>query len=309
MATDNTVLKSETVPNPPEERKPVMKNHKPYKTGDTTKKVTANILKYTFIWGYFAITFGLFVWVLMTSFKDNREIFSSPFGLPESIEFSNYIFALFEVNMSMYLWNSLLVALATVLFCFILGSTVSFVLSRFKFRGNFFIYMLFIIGLTIPLQSLIFPMFFKMHTIGLRDTLIGLIIVYTALNLPKTVFLLVGFMKGIPKEMEEAAIIDGCNYWQVFSKVIIPMSKPALATVGILVFISAWNEYIFATVLISSDAISTLPLGLASFQSSHLSEYGLIAAGVIISIIPVLIVYMIFQEQIIKGMASGAVKG
>ncbi|WP_018931090.1 carbohydrate ABC transporter permease [Gracilibacillus lacisalsi] len=266
-------------------------------------------LKYLFIWGYFSLTFGLFIWVLITSFKSNREIFSNPFGLPESFNIDNYIFALFDVNMVMYLLNSLIVAVATVLLCFVLGSTVSYALSRFEFKGNTFLYLLFIIGLTIPLQSLIYPMFFKMHTLGLRDTIFGIIIVYTALNLPKTVFLLVGFMKGIPKEMEEAAIIDGCNYWNVFSKVVIPMSKPVLATVGILVFIAAWNEYIFATVLISSDVTKTLPLGLASFQSSHLSEYGLIAAGVIISIIPVLIAYILFQEQIIKGMASGAVKG
>lgn len=271
--------------------------------------VSASFFKYLFIWGYFSITFGLFLWIFITSFKSNREIFSNPFGLPSNFQLDNYIFALVDVNMALYLLNSLIVAVFTVTLCFILGATVSYVISRFTFKGNGFIYLLFIVGLTIPLQSLIFPMFFKMHDLGLRDTLFGVIIVYTALNLPKTVFLLVGFMKAIPKEMEEAAIIDGCNYWNVFSRVIVPMSKPALATVGILVFIAAWNEYIFSTVLISSDAIKTLPLGLASFQSSHLSEYGLIAAGVIISIIPVLIAYVLFQEQIIKGMASGAVKG
>ncbi|MFB5662368.1 carbohydrate ABC transporter permease [Alteribacillus sp. HJP-4] len=273
------------------------------------KNIMARIFKYLFVWGYFFITFGLFFWVLMTSFKDNREIFSSPFGLPSSLEFNNYIFALTNVNMGLYLWNSLIVSVSTVLLCFFLGTTISYALARFNFRGNLLLYILFIIGLTIPLQSLIFPMFFKMHTLGIRDTLIGLIIVYTALNLPKTVFLLVGFMKGLPKEMEEAAIIDGCSYWSVFFKIILPMSKPGLATVGILVFIAAWNEYVFASVLISSDATKTLPLGLASFQSSQLSEYGLIASGVILSIIPVLIVYVIFQEQIIKGMADGAVKG
>lgn len=271
--------------------------------------VSASFFKYLFIWGYFSITFGLFLWIFITSFKSNREIFSNPFGLPSNFQLDNYIFALVDVNMALYLLNSLIVAVFTVTLCFILGATVSYVISRFTFKGNGFIYLLFIVGLTIPLQSLIFPMFFKMHDLGLRDTLFGVIIVYTALNLPKTVFLLVGFMKAIPKEMEEAAIIDGCNYWNVFSRVIVPMSKPALATVGILVFIAAWNEYIFSTVLISSDAIKTLPLGLASFQSSHLSEYGLIAAGVIISIIPVLKAYVLFQEQIIKGMASGAVKG
>ncbi|GAB2539719.1 carbohydrate ABC transporter permease [Gracilibacillus alcaliphilus] len=273
------------------------------------KNGIAAIFKYIFIWGYFALTFGLFIWLLMTSFKTNREIFSSPFGLPESVNFDNYIVGLFDANLTLFMGNSFIVAVSTVVLCFILGSTVSYAISRFTFKGNAFIYLLFVIGLTIPLQSLIFPMFFKMHSLGLRDTLFGIILVYTALNLPKTVFLLVGFMKGIPKEMEEAAIIDGCNYWNIFTKVLIPMSRPALATAGILVFIAAWNEYIFATVLLSSDATSTLPLGLASFQTSYTNDYGLIAAGVIISIIPVLIAYMLFQEQIIKGMASGAVKG
>ncbi|WP_035711848.1 carbohydrate ABC transporter permease [Salibacterium aidingense] len=265
--------------------------------------------KYLLVWGYFFITFGLFLWVLMTSFKDNSEIFSSPFGLPSSFDFSNYIFALTNVNMGLYLWNSTVVTVATVLLCLAFGATISYALARFEFRGNMLVYILFVIGLTIPLQSLIFPMFFKMDDIGIRDSLLGLITVYTALNLPKTVFLLVGFMKGLPKEMEEAAIIDGCSYWSVFFRVILPISKPGLATAGILVFIAAWNEYVFASVLISSDIAKTLPLGLASFQSSQLSEYGLIASGVILSIIPVLIVYVIFQEQIIKGMADGAVKG
>nr|WP_285890390.1 carbohydrate ABC transporter permease [Halalkalibacter oceani] len=211
--------------------------------------------------------------------------------------------------MSSYFLNSLIVAASTVILCIVLGSTVSFVIARFQFRGNMLLYALFIIGVTIPLQSLLLPIFFKMQSLGLRNTLLSLIIVYTALNLPKAVFILVGFMKSIPKELEEAAIIDGCNYWKMFYKVIMPISKPGISTVGILVFIAAWNEYVFATILVSADVARTLPLGLANFQTSYASNYGLIAAGVLISVIPVIIVYMILQEQIIKGMTAGAVKG
>ncbi|MFZ4453943.1 carbohydrate ABC transporter permease [Salibacterium aidingense] len=273
------------------------------------KHHVAKFLKYTFIWGFFALNFGLFLWILMTSFKENSEIFANPFGLPESYNFENFYKVLTEGNMGLYLLNSLIVTMATIFLCMSLAATISFVISRFKFKGKQFMYLLFVIGVTIPLQSLIFPMFFRMHQIGLRDTLLGIIIVYTALNLPKTVFLLVGFMKGIPREMEEAAFIDGCNYWQIFSKIIMPMSKPMLATAGILIFLSTWNEYIFATVLLSSDAVQTLPLGLANFQTDHVSQYGLVSAGIIISIIPILIVYIIFQEQVVKGMTSGSVKG
>jgi ABC-type glycerol-3-phosphate transport system permease component len=245
----------------------------------------------------------------MTAFKTNREIFANPFGLPNSFSFENFTNAWTTANMSKYFWNSLIVSITTVALCIILGSTVSFVIARFKFRGNAFLYALFVIGVTIPLQSLLLPIFFKMQNLGLRNTLLSLIIVYTALNIPKTVFILVGFMKTIPRELEEAAIMDGCSYWKIFYKIIMPICKPGLATVGILVFIAAWNEYVFATILISQDVARTLPLGLANFQTSYASNYALIAAGVLISVIPVIIVYIILQEQIIKGMTSGAVKG
>lgn len=267
------------------------------------------ILKNLFLWGYAIITVGLFVWVTMTAFKANSEIFSNPFGLPASYRFDNFVDAWTKGNMSQYFWNSLIVSVCTVLLCITLSATLSYVLARFSFRGNGFIYILFVLGVAIPLQSLLLPIFFRMDDIGLRDTLAGLIIVNAALNLPKSVFMLVGFMRGIPKEVEESAIIDGCGYGGIFSRIILPISKPGLATAGILVFISVWNEYVFSTVLVSSNAVKTLPLGLASFQTAFISDYGLISAGVVLSIIPVLLVYVLLQEQIIKGMTDGAVKG
>ncbi|MBM7540303.1 carbohydrate ABC transporter permease [Amphibacillus cookii] len=272
-------------------------------------RILPKVIKYFFVWGFFLINFGLFFWILMTAFKDNREIFASPFGFPESYSFENFLRVLTEGNMALYLWNSFLVTMITIVFCLTLSATMSYVLSRFQFKGRQFLYILFVIGITLPLQSLIFPMFFRMHELGLRDSLLGIIIVYTALNLPRSVFLLVGYMKSIPREMEESALMDGCNYWQIFMKIILPLSKPMLATTGILIFLSTWNEYVFATVLLSSDANATLPLGLANFQTAYTSQYGLVSAGIIISIIPILIVYIIFQEQVVKGMVSGAVKG
>lgn len=267
------------------------------------------IAKNIFLWGYALITIGLFLWVTITAFKENSEIFASPFGMPKSFLFTNFVDAWKHAHMSKFFINSIIVSVGTVLLCLILGSTISYAIARYKFKGNGILYALFILGVTIPLQSLLLPIFFKIENIGLRDTLLGLIVVYTALNLPKAVFLLVGFMRGIAKELEEAAIVDGCDYWKIFSKVILPVSKPGLSTAGILVFIAAWNEYIFGTVLVSSNAARTLPLGLANFQTSYVSDYGLVAAGVVISIIPVLIVYILLQEQIIKGMTDGSVKG
>ncbi|MBW4082223.1 carbohydrate ABC transporter permease [Paenibacillus sp. S150] len=273
------------------------------------RNLVPGLLKNLFLWGYAVITIGLFVWVTMTAFKENREIFASPFGLPTDYRFDNFVDAWNKGNMSQYFWNSLFVSIFTVLLCIALSSTLSYVLARFRFKGNTAIYALFVLGVAIPLQSLLLPIFFRMDDIGLRDTLAGLVIVNAALNLPKAVFMLVGFMQGIPKEVEESAIIDGCGYGGIFSRIILPMSKPGLATAGILVFISVWNEYVFSTVLVSSNAVKTLPLGLASFQTSFISDYGLISAGVVLSIIPVLLVYVLMQEQIIKGMTDGAVKG
>ncbi|OXS61857.1 hypothetical protein B1A99_04450 [Cohnella sp. CIP 111063] len=266
-------------------------------------------VKYVFVWGFAALALGLFLWVVVNSFKNNNAIFADPFSLPAKWSFDNYVRAWNSANISRYFWNSLFVSLITVAFTLFLTATVSFAIARFSFRGNAVLYAFFALGLSIPMQALLLPTFLKMSGLQLLDKHAALILVYTVFALPKSVFLLVAYMKGIPKDIEEAGIIDGCGYWTLFSRVILPISKPGLATIAILEFIGAWNEYIYATVLISNKSIRTLPLGLANFQGEYASEYGLICAGIVITIVPVIAICSLFQEQIVKGMTAGSVKG
>jgi raffinose/stachyose/melibiose transport system permease protein len=273
------------------------------------RNYSITIMKYTFLWGYALLSLGLFAWVLLSSFKRNREIFRSPFSLPEAFNFDNFTRAWSSANIGKYFWNSIIVSIFGVLFTLLFGAMVAYVISRFKFKGNAFLWTLFAIGMAVPMQSLLLPTFLKMNDLGLRDNILSLIIVYTVFGFPRAVFLLVGFMRTIPKELEEAAIMDGCSYWKSFYKIIIPLSMPGLATLAILDFIGAWNEYVYASVLLASDTWRTLPIGLANFRGEFSSEYGLISAGIIITMIPVVIMYIVFQEQIVKGLATGSVKG
>lgn len=272
-------------------------------------KLLVPVLKYVFLWGYAAISLGLFAWVLIGSFKSNSEIFADPFGMPGSLAIDNYLRAWGSANIGQYFGNSLIATIASVFITMLLGSMVAYVISRFSFRGNALMWAVFALGMVIPMQSLLLPTFLKMNDIGLRDHIVALIVVYAVFDLPKTVFLLAGFMKGIPKEMEEAAIMDGSSYWRNYYNIILPLSIPGLATMCILSFIGSWNEYIYASVLIASDKWRTIPVGLANFSGEYSSEYGLICAGIVMTIIPVMIVYMLFQNQIVKGMSAGAVKG
>ncbi|MDF2926884.1 MAG: hypothetical protein K0R57_5798 [Paenibacillaceae bacterium] len=266
-------------------------------------------VKYIFLWGYALLSLCLFTWVLISSFKTNREIFRSPFGLPEAFSLDNYVRAWNSASIGQYFWNSLIAAFFGVTLTLVFGAMTAYVIARLPFRGSVWLWSLFAVGLAVPMQSLLMPTFMKMINLGLRDSLLSLIIVYTVFGFPRAIFLLVGFMRSIPKEMEEAAIMDGCSYWKSFYKIIIPLSVPGMATLAILDFIGAWNEYIYASVLIVSDTWRTLPLGLANFRGEYSSEYGLICAGIIITMIPVVIIYIVFQEQIVKGLAAGSVKG
>ncbi|THF77560.1 carbohydrate ABC transporter permease [Cohnella fermenti] len=275
----------------------------------TIRRFVIGTCKYGFLWLYATISLFLFAWIFASSFKSNREIFRSPFSLPENWTLDNYVRAWESANMSTYFWNSIFVASISVLFTLLFGSMLAYAIARFRFRGNALLSGLFVIGMAIPLQSLMLPTFLKMNELGLRNNLLSLILIYGVFGLPRAVFILVGFMKSIPAELEEAAIVDGCSYWRMYGKIIIPLSVPGMATLAILDFIGAWNEYVYASVLLATDKLRTLPIGLANFKGEYSSEYGLICAGIVITIIPVVIIYVFFQEQIVKGLSSGSVKG
>lgn len=247
------------------------------------------------------------VWILLNSLKNNAEIFASPFSLPKTLNFNNYINAWKTANVGTYFINSILVSFSAVILIVLLASMASYILARIW--PNKLIQTYFVLGLMIPIHAMLIPTFIMLRDINLYNTRRGLIVVYCAVNLSLSIFILTGFMKNIPKEIEESARMDGAGIYRIFFKIIMPISKPGIATIATLSFLNAWNDFLYAQVLISNPALKTLTQGIANLKGQYATDYGLMSSGLVIAIIPVSLIYILFQEQVIKGMTAGAVKG
>ncbi len=250
-----------------------------------------------------------FLWLLMSSLKTSFEIETSGFTLPAVPQFINYWNALSVANLPLLFMNSILVAAFTVLLNLIVAALASFVFAREQFWGRDFLYVMLTAGVLIPIISFLVPYFILINRIGLYNNLVALILVYSAVNIPVSIFLLTSFMKAIPKELEEAAIIDGCNFGDRFLKVILPLAQSGLATAGTFCFIYAWNEFILAMLFTSSENTRTVQLGIRFFQSQFLTDYGPMFAAIMLSILPTVLVYVFMHNKIIAGLTSGGVKG
>lgn len=273
------------------------------------KQRVPKVVKYCFL-ALFSIgmIYPLY-WLMISAFKTNEEFFKSPYSLPTSWTFENITRAWELANMGRAMVNSTFVSVSATLLTLLLGALTAYALSRFTFRLKGFLMVFFLIGMLIPIHSTLVPLFTLMKQVGLLDTYWALILPYTAFELPIAIFLLYAYMIAIPKEVEEAAVMDGAGYWGIFFRIILPMSTPALATVAILAFLRYWNEFVFALVFINDSALKTLPLSLSIFSDGYSTNYGLTMAAMAIAVIPTIIMYLIFQEQIMKGMTAGAVKG
>jgi raffinose/stachyose/melibiose transport system permease protein len=268
-----------------------------------------NLSLYAFLYLFAIPTLFPLVWMFYTSFKSNREISQDIFALPTQFHFENYVDAWQTASIGVYLLNSLLVALTAIVLTILVSASAAFILAKFNFRFRKAIYSLFIIGMLIPLQSVLVPLFLQMRSFGLLNSLWSLIISYTAFGLPVSIFILESFIRVFPDSVIEAAVIDGSSLARVFFQLILPMSRPAIATVAILNFLNNWKEFSFALIFISDDLKKTLPLGLYNFLGAYTSDYAALMAALTIASLPVLGLYLILQEQVIKGMTTGAVKG
>jgi N-acetylglucosamine transport system permease protein len=250
-------------------------------------------------------------WVLLTSLKSSAEIFKSPWMLPETPRWENFSKAWGEAKIGAYFWNSLLISVSTLAILLPVGAMAAYIFARYPFRGSKVIFSSFLAGLMVPQFLAIVPLFFLMQRLHLLDSRLGLTIVYVAYSLPFTVFVLTGFFQTLPKELDEAAMMDGCGHAGAFWKVMLPLAKPGLIVVGIFNAIGLWNEYSLALVLISSEENRTLPLGIANLVmvEHYQSDWGALFAGLVIVMLPVLIVYWIFRDKIHETMLAGALKG
>jgi len=255
--------------------------------------------------------------VVVNSLKSSQDIFRSPWGLPSSLQWSNFSNAWRDAGIAHYFLNSLIATVGTLVILIPIGSMAAYVLARYPFPGSKFLSGTFLGGMMFPQFLVIVPLFHLMSQIqkvspgvGL-NTMPGLIVVYVAYSLSFTVFVMTGFFQTLPKELDEAATIDGCSHSQTFWKVMFPLAKPGLIVVAIFNAIGLWNEYPLALVLANTDEIRTLPLGIAklAMNKQYAGDLGALFAGLVIVMIPVLLVYWIFREKIHETMLAGAIKG
>ncbi|WNR43168.1 carbohydrate ABC transporter permease [Paenibacillus roseipurpureus] len=252
------------------------------------------------------------LWTLLDALKNNEQFFlNAPWALPKfPLLWSNFSYVWSKYNFGTYFMNSIIVTVGSTLLGMILSAMTAYILARYEFRGNKILYTIYISALMIPFALALIPLFFLLNDLHLINTWLGLILVYAALNLPFGIFLLIGFYKSLPKEIEEAAIIDGTSHYGTFFRVMLPLSQPGLITVMITNMLNNWNEYFLGVVLTNEPTKYTLPIGLAVMQAEmqYRVEWGPLFAGLLITTLPTLIVYMIYQRQIASGITAGAVK-
>ncbi|MEO7448055.1 MAG: carbohydrate ABC transporter permease [Humibacillus sp.] len=250
------------------------------------------------------------MWTVMTSFKTTSEIFASPFTLPTSLSFTNYVTAWTTSGIGAFFVNTVIVVGAALVIVMILGAMCAYVLARFDFFGARAIYYLMLAGLTFPVFLAIVPLFFVLKGVGLLNTLPGLILTYVAFALPFTVFFLYPFFKNLPDEIAEAAEVDGAGEWRKFFQIMLPMAKPGMASVAIFNFLGLWNQFLLPTALNTNRDNYVLSQGMASFasQANYAVDFGALFAAVVITVVPVLVVYLIFQRQLQGSVSAGTMK-
>mgnify|MGYP001402650386 FL=1 len=250
-----------------------------------------------------------FLWLVLASLKTNAELLNNPFTLPEVFQFKNYSNAIQEAGLGRLIINSLVISTSATFLNILFSSMCAFAIARHTFWGNNVLFLMISAGILVPLNALIIPYFAIINFLNLYDTRIGLIIVYCAVGLPVSTFILTEFFKSIPKEIEEASYLDGCNFAARYFKIMLPLALPGLATAGTFQFILCWNEFIYAMLLTSSTDIRTIQFGISYFTNQFFSDYVGMFAAVVISIIPSITVFILFQEKVINGLTAGSVKG
>ncbi|MCV9885137.1 carbohydrate ABC transporter permease [Metabacillus halosaccharovorans] len=279
----------------------------------TNKTITKDLLTKIFIY-IVLITFLLIsimpiVWMVLAALKDSSELNQNPFALPEAITFSNIVEAWTVGKMNQYFVNSIIVAFPRVIVILILASLAGYAFGKLKFPGKNLLFYLFLFGLMVPIQAMIIPLYYNMQNLNLINTYWAMIFPNFGLSMPFAIFMMRAFFRELPDELMDAAKIDGCNEFQTFYKVMLPLMVPAITSLFVFEFMWAWNDFLLPLLFVYNDAYRTLPLGLMYFFGEYTADQSLIAAGVAISTIPIIIVYIIFQRKFIEGMTSGAVKG
>lgn len=269
-----------------------------------------NVPYYAFLMLWSAITIFIFLWLVEGSFKTNREIFGSAFTLPATpleAAATNYEKAWTVSHMSVYFSNSVVVTLASVILVVIISAPAAYALSRVQFPGNTIVTYYFMAGMGLPLQLIMVPLFVLLARLHIANTLQGLILTYIGVSIPFTLLLLTGFLRTLPTELEDAAAIDGCSEFVIFWRVMMPLARPGLFTAAIFNFVSMWNEFLLAMLIISNDKLRTMPLGIMGLRYSmqYTANWSGLFAAVVIVTIPSLLIYLALSERVMSGLTLG----
>ncbi|MEJ8547007.1 carbohydrate ABC transporter permease [Brevibacillus borstelensis] len=265
-------------------------------------------LQYLFAYVFVLVALYPIVLMVSSSLKSNAEIFTSPLALPKTFGLDTYRKLWEVVPFADFLLNSIMVSVTSVLLITVTSSMAAFYLARFSHKWTGLLYFYFLIGLMVPVKLGIVPLFLLMKKLGLLNSLWSLILIYTASGIPISVFILTGFFRTLPVELEEAARIDGCSHFQVFWRVLLPLIRPALGTVVIITFIQAWNDFFFPLIFIQDEALKTIPVGMMVLFGEYETDWSLLFAGLTLSALPMIAVFLLASRQFMEGLTAGAGK-
>ena len=266
-------------------------------------------IKYVLLVSFTIMCLYPLAWLFLASFKTNQELYFNTWGLPQSWNPVNYIKAVVEGGVIRYFGNSVIIAVSAVIVTVILSTMASYAISRMHWKLSKVTYNIFLLGMMIPVYALIIPLFSVFKSMGLLNTYLSVIIPQMAVGFPMAIFIICGFMGSIPRELEEAAVIDGCSIYQCFGMIVLPIAKSSIVTVAVVQFINVWNDLLLPRIFLTDSKMMTLPVGLTNFQSMYSTDYVGEIAAVIITIIPSIAVYILLHKHIMEGMVAGAVKG
>lgn len=249
-------------------------------------------------------------WLICFSLKSNNEIFGGNIaGLPHVWKFDNYAVAIGQAKVLSYFFNSVFVTATTIFIVILLSATAAYAIERMIWKGRQTVMKIILLGLMVPIHAALLPLFMVLKSIHLLNTYFALIIPYVAFGLPMAIYIVASFLSSIPRELEEAAAIDGCGTIRMFGMVIFPLVKPALATVAIFTYLSSWNELMFAVTFVSKQEYKTLTVGIMSMVGTYTTKWGQIGAGLVIATVPTIVIYLLLSDQVQKSLVDGAVKG
>lgn len=269
----------------------------------------STILIYVFFIFMMVIYLAPVVWIAMTSLKTRAEIYKNPFAVPTVFHWENYKVAWEAGKLGIAMLNSLFVCVVTLVLTMLLGSMAAFAIGRMRWKLANAAMVYILIGMMIPVHCVLIPLFVRFANLGLSNNLWGLILPYLTFSLPTSVYIMTGFFRSIPNELLESACIDGCSIYKIFFQIALPLSRTGLFVTGLMTFIANWNELLLALVFISDGNKKTLPVALTKFVTPYQTNYDKMFPAIMIAIIPTIIVYTLFSNQIVDGLTTGAVKG